>query len=117
MKPVHPSNRRVLIWWAIGALLAGLLPIISSLLVELIAPQLGCLVIEHGAYTRGASYPHDNGDLSLGCFFSGVNVGPVLHAMHLFMFAILITWPLLIASVVLWAKLLVSRRRRITREM
>lgn len=110
-------SRRRLLWGAIATLVIGLLPFISSLLVLLIAPQLGCLVIEHGAYTRGPSFGDDPGDLTLGCIIGGVDVGPALHAMHLFIFAIFFTWPFLLMSLVLWVLLLIERRGPAEREM
>ncbi|MFL6724462.1 MAG: hypothetical protein ACJ8E7_10065 [Sphingomicrobium sp.] len=106
------SSRR-LIMWAIATLVIGLLPIISSLLVELVAPQLGCLVIEHGAYTRLIPpEQYYGGDLRPGCTFGGVDIGPALHAMHMFIYGIVFTWPMVIASLVLWVALLFNWPRR-----
>lgn len=106
------QNRRKLMWWAIATFLIGILPIISSLLVEAVAPALNCLVIEHGAYTKGPSFAADPGDLTLGCQVAGIDVGPALHAMHLFVFAILFTWPILLGSLMLWADLLIRIKRK-----
>jgi len=96
---------------AIGTLVLSALPIISSLLVELISPSLNCLVIEHGAYTRGPSFADDPGDLTLGCVVGGFDVGPALHAMHLFVFAIVFTWPIALVSLVLWLRILMPSKR------
>lgn len=106
------SNPRKLMWWATATLMIGLLPIISSLFVELISPPLNCLVIEHGAYTKGASFAEDPGDLILGCVVGGMDIGPALHEMHLFIYAIALTWPILILSLMLWLKLIFHIKRR-----
>lgn len=105
-------SRNRLLAWAVVTLLVGLAPIFSSLLVEIIAPSLGCLVIEHGAYTK-LTHPEEyyGSNLRPGCFVAGANIGPALHAMHLFIFAILITWPAIIASMALWIKLAMGVRR------
>ena len=109
-KQKHPWSRRHLLRWAIVTFVVGVSPIISSLIVELIAPSLNCLVIEHGAYTRGPSFGDDPGDLTLGCVVRGVDVGPALHALHLFLFAIFFTWPILIVSLIFWIELLFFSR-------
>jgi hypothetical protein len=110
-EPLQRQRRtgRRLIMWAIATLVIGLLPIISNLLVEFVAPQLGCLVIEHGAYTRLVPpEQYYGGDLKPGCTLGGVDIGPALHAMHLFIYGIVFTWPILIVSLILWLALLVT---------
>jgi hypothetical protein len=37
-----------------------------------------------------------------------VDIGPALHAMHLFIYCIVFTWPILIVSLILWLALLVT---------
>jgi hypothetical protein len=37
-----------------------------------------------------------------------VDIGPALHAMHLFIYGIVFTWPILIVSLILWLALLVT---------
>lgn len=111
-KAKHPAKHRGILAWAIITLLIGISPFLSSLLAEAIAWPLGCAVIEHGAYTR-ATIPHEFGyyGLSQGCKLGSVEIGPILHFMHLFIFAVLITWPFLLTSLVFWA-LYIFRRSR-----
>lgn len=100
-------------WWAIATLLIGLLPLILNLLAVTIAPQLGCLVIEHGAYTRLTPPDEYYGtDLRPGCTVGGFDIGSVLHAMLMAGLGIVFTWPVLIGSLFLWLQLIIRRRRR-----
>jgi hypothetical protein len=99
-----------LLIWAIITLLIGISPFLSSLLADAIASPLGCIVIEHGAYTR-ATIPDEFGyyGLSQGCKLGSMEIGPALHFMHMFIFAVMITWPFFLTSLVLWGAYLYRR--------
>lgn len=105
---------RQLMRWAIVLLLLGLSPLIANLLAVWIAPLFGCLVIEHGAYTKLDLPDEVYGDLRPGCSVNGVEVGPVLHFMLMSGLAIVFTWPAVLGSLMIWLTLLLRflRRRR-----
>jgi len=105
-----PGNRRLL-WAAIAMFVIGFGPVLANILSDIVASPLGCYVNEHAAYTRSAL---PSGYDSRGCALGSVEIGPLLHTLHMLIFAFLLTWPLGLVSLFLWFKLVsrwVDKRR------
>lgn len=98
---------RLPVWAAILTFIIGAGPMLSNILADAIAAKLGCYVNEHGAYTRGIT------DTYAGfCMAGKLDVGPLLHTMHMLIMAFLLTWPILLISVYLWFRIVMHRWRR-----
>jgi len=97
------SNRRVL-WIAIASLAIGVAPILANILSDAVASWLGCYIAEFSIYDRRGTFDDTYDDVP-GCH----GVGSLLVVVHTFVFAFILTWPLLLLSLFLWIMLLVRR--------
>lgn len=89
----RPSGVRAVHWAWLSTVVAAS-PLLGSLASMLIAALLGCSVNEH--YARG-------------CMVGTWDLSPIVHELHLFIFALMFTWPAALIALGLWAKVLVDR--------
>jgi hypothetical protein len=81
-------------------------PILAQTVSDLWASQLGCYVTEHGTYTR--SVPYDQ----RGCRMGDWDLDPLLHALHMAIFGVILTWPFIVISVANGVSLFFTRANR-----
>ncbi len=88
-------RRRSTLVWLTLATLIGFSPIISLLLTSLIAETLGCTVNEAASHPCPGPFGWDLGDLLVTMFVMG--------------WLMLVTWPLMLGTIMLWI-ILIGRR-------
>lgn len=100
-------SNRFLLWTAIASLAIGVAPILANILASEVASWLGCYIAEFSIYDRRGTFDDTYDDVP-GCH----GVGSLLVVVHTFVFAFILTWPLLLLSLFLWTMLLVRRLKR-----
>jgi hypothetical protein len=104
------SNRsRMLI--AIASLAIGLAPIVANILAHEVASRLDCYIAEFSIYSRSGTFDDFSDDVP-GCRWGSHDVASLLVVVNAFGFAFVLTWPLVLLSLVLWIMLLVRRLKR-----
>lgn len=85
----NPGRRKIL-YWALGMTILATIPFLSSFASTALAGALGCSVNEHSAK---------------GCVLGGWDLNSLIHGLHLFIFAVVFTWPAALVALVLWGKI------------
>lgn len=86
--PVTAPRRRLVLWpWALAGTVLAWLPLLSVLLCAALAGALDCRVDE------GSAHP---------CVVAGQDIGPLLYFLGMMGWLMLLTAPLMLASIVLW---------------
>jgi len=104
-------SNRSLLWIAIASLAIGVAPMVANILASEVASWLGCYIAEFSIYSRSGTFDDFSDDVP-GCRWGSHDVGSLLVVVHTFVFAFILTWPLLLLSLFLWILLLVRRLKQ-----
>jgi hypothetical protein len=102
---------RSLMWIAIASLAIGVAPIVANILAQEVASWLDCYIAEFSIYSRSGTFDDFSDDVP-GCRWGSHDVGSLLVTVNTFGLAFVLTWPLVLLSLVLWIMLLVRRLNR-----
>jgi len=108
-QPDRPRSRR-LFWISVVSLVVGIAPLAANYASDAVARALGCYISEYGIYERSGTWGDFSDDV-VGCRVAGTDIGSLLVDAHTAGLAIVLTWPLILFAILLWASFFVRRFR------
>src|SRR5262245_15954918 len=92
-------SNRSLMWIAIASLAIGVAPIVLNILAQEVASWLDCYIAEFSIYSRSGTFDDFSDDVP-GCRWGSHDVGSLLVVANSFGLAFVLTWPLVLLSLV-----------------